>query len=69
MPGPYSLDLRKRIVASHKQGIPCREVGGVYGVSPSWAVKLAARERQTGLLEPDTLGRPVAVSLNPTAIS
>ena len=58
MPGPYSLDLRKRIVASHKQGVPCRKVGDVYGVSPSCAVKLAAHERQTGSLEPDTLGRP-----------
>ncbi len=58
MPRPYSLDLRKRIVASHKQGVSCRQAGGVYGVSASCAVKLAARERQTGLLEPDTLGRP-----------
>ena len=58
MPGPYSLDLRKRIVAARKQGVACREVGGIYGVSPSCAVKLAARERQTGSLKPDTLGRP-----------
>jgi transposase len=58
MPGPYSLDLRKRIIASHKQGAPCRQVGDVYGISPSCAAKLAARERQTGSIEPDTLGRP-----------
>ena len=58
MPGPYSLDLRRRIFALHKQGIPCRQVGDVYGISPSWAVKLAQRHRQAGTLEPDTLGRP-----------
>lgn len=58
MPGPYSLDLRKRIFASLRQGLPCRQVGDIYGVSPSCAVKLAARQRQAGTLEPDTLGRP-----------
>lgn len=57
MPGPYSLDLRKRIVGSHQQGVPCRQVGDVYGVSPSCAVKLVAHQRRTGTLEPDTLGR------------
>ena len=58
MPGPYSLDLRKRIFSSHMQGMSCRQVGDVYGVSPSCAVKLATRQRQAGTLEPDTLGRP-----------
>ncbi len=58
MPGPYSLELRKRIFAAHKRGMPCRRVGDVYGVSPSFSVKLAARQRQTGTLEPATLGRP-----------
>ncbi len=58
MPRPYSLDLRKRIVASRKQGVSCRQVGRIYAVSASCAVKLAARERQTGSLGPDTLGRP-----------
>ena len=58
MPGPYSLDLRKRIFASLEQGMACRQIGDVYGISPSCAVKLAARQRQAGTLEPDTLGRP-----------
>ena len=59
MPRPYSLDLRKRIFASRMQGMACRRrIGDVYGVSPSCAVKLAARQRQAGTLEPDTLGRP-----------
>jgi transposase len=40
------------------QGMACRRIGDVYGVSPSCAVKLAARQRQAGTLEPDTLGRP-----------
>jgi hypothetical protein len=26
MPGPYSLDLRKRILASHERGISCRKI-------------------------------------------
>jgi transposase len=58
MPRPYSLDLRRRIIASCRQGIAYRQVSDVYGVSASCAVKLAARARQTGSLEPDTLGRP-----------
>ncbi len=58
MPGPYSLDLRRRVFASHKQGIPCCQVGDVYGVCPNCAVKLARRLRQAGTLGPDILGRP-----------
>ena len=58
MTRPYSLDLRRRIVASRKNGVSCREVGRLFGVSASCAVKLAAKERRTGSLEPDTLGRP-----------
>ena len=58
MTRPYSLDLRRRIVASREQGVSCREVGRIFGISASCAAKLAARERQTGSLEPGTLGRP-----------
>ncbi len=58
MPRPYSLDFRNRIFAAHLKGVSCRQVGDLYGVSPSCAVKLVAHQRRTGTLEPDTLGRP-----------
>ncbi len=58
MPGPYSMDLRERIFASHQEGKSCRQISEIYGVSPSCAVKLATRQRQAGTIEPDTLGRP-----------
>ena len=58
MARPYSLDLRRRIVASRRQGVPCREVGRLFGVSASCAVKLAARARETGSLAPGAMGRP-----------
>ena len=58
MARPYSMDLRRRIVASRKDGLACREVARRFGVSASCAVKLAARERETGSLAPGRLGRP-----------
>ena len=54
----YSLDLRKRVVSFVDGGRSCRGAAADLQVSPSFSVKLVARHRRTGRLEPQRQGRP-----------
>jgi transposase len=54
---PYSLDLRERIVGYVEEGHSARAAAGVFGVSPSTAVRLAAAHRQDGNIAPKPQGR------------
>lgn len=46
----YSLDLREKAAAFVDRGHACREAARVFGVSPSFVVKLMAKRRATGSL-------------------
>ena len=62
MTAPLSQDLRRRIARSVAHGSSIRQAAARYEVSPSAAVKLMQRVRQTGSLAPDRIGghrRPV----------
>jgi|SRR5271155_563331 len=48
MPTPYSRDLRERVVGAVEAGASCREAAAAFEVSPSSAIRWAARWRQTG---------------------
>ena len=54
---PYSLDLRGRIVGYVEEGHSARAAAGVFGVSPSTAVRLAAAQRLDGNIAPKPQGR------------
>ncbi len=54
----YSLDLRRRIVSRVEAGQSRRGAAADLQVSPSFSVKLVARHRRTGRLEPQRQGRP-----------
>ena len=54
----YSADLRERVIACVDAGHSRREAGRRFNVSPSFAVKLTARWRQSGSLTPARRGRP-----------
>ena len=54
----YSSDLRKRVVRFVDAGHSRREAAQHFGVSPSFAVKLEARRRDHGSIEPAVQGRP-----------
>ena len=54
----YSSDLRKRVVRFVDAGHSRREAAQHFGVSPSFAVKLEARRRELGSIEPAVQGRP-----------
>jgi transposase len=54
---PYSLDLRERIVGYVAAGHSARAAAGVFGVSPSTAVRLAAAQRDHGSVAPKPQGR------------
>lgn len=55
---PYSMDLRKRVDGEIADGQSRRAAARRYGVSASFAVKLAARVLRTGSAEPARQGRP-----------
>ncbi len=53
----YSTDLRDRVLGFIRSGHSRRGAARHFGVSPSFAVKLAERERRTGSSAPDRRGR------------
>ena len=62
MTAPMSQDLRQRIVRAVAQGSSARQAAERFEVSPSAAVKLIQRVRQTGSTAPAKIGghrRPV----------
>jgi transposase len=62
MTAPLSQDLRRRIARAVANGSSIRRAAARYEVSPSAAVKLMQRVRETGSLAPDRIGghrRPV----------
>ena len=52
----HSLDLRRRIIEAIEGGASAREAARRFEVSPSSAVKLACRWRETGSYEPGQIG-------------
>jgi putative transposase len=62
MTTPLSQDLRRRIVRAVEKGSSIRQAAARYEVSPSAAVKLMRRLRETGSVRLDRVGghrRPV----------
>ena len=56
MTTPLSQDLRRRIVRAVEKGSSIRQAAARYEVSPSAAVKLMQRVRQTGSTAPGKIG-------------
>ena len=54
---PYSVDLRKRLVAYVEAGHSCRAAARLFAVSASTAVRLAAAQREHGDISPKAQGR------------
>ena len=62
MTAPLSQDLRQRIVRALSEGSSARAAAERFEVSPSAAIKLMQRVRQTGSTAPATIGghrRPI----------
>ncbi len=49
---PYSMDLRKRVLADSDAGRPTKQVAEKYGVSGTWVRTLKRRRRETGEIAP-----------------
>jgi transposase len=56
MPAPMSLDLRLRIARAVERGSAIREAARRFAVSPSAAIKLMRRVRETGSAAPARYG-------------
>jgi len=48
MAGPYSLDLRVRVVAAVSAGLSCRAAAAKFSVGAATVVRWAKRNRETG---------------------
>ena len=61
---PYSLDLRKRVVAAIERGLSCNQAAKQFGIGISTAIGWARRLRETGSIEPGKMGghKPKAIS-------
>jgi putative transposase len=67
MTAPMSQDLRQRIVRAVAQGHSARQAAQRFAVSPSAAVKLMQRVRQTGSTAPAKIGGSRRPLLEPHA--
>jgi transposase len=56
MTAPLSQDLRKRLVRTLEEGSSAREAAARFAGSPSAAIKLVRRVRETGSTEPAKIG-------------
>ena len=62
---PYSMDLRKRVVAAvERGGLSCNQAAKQFGVGISTAIGWVRRQRETGSVAPGKIGgyRPKAIS-------
>jgi transposase len=62
---PYSMDLRKRVVAAVVTGgLSCNQAAEQFGVAVSTAIGWVRRRRETGSVAPGKMGghRPKAIS-------
>jgi len=53
----YSMDLRRRVAATHKQTGSSAQAAEQHDVSESWVRRLVQRERATGSLAPRSSAR------------
>ena len=53
---PYSMDLRKRVVAAIKAGLSRNRAAKQFGVAISTAINWSKRERETGSVAPGKMG-------------
>jgi transposase len=67
MTAPLSLDLRRRIVRAVEGGTSARQAAVRFDVSPSAAIKLVRRVRQTGSPAPGQIGGHRRPMLEPHA--
>lgn len=53
---PYSIDLRRRVVAAIKAGLSCNRAAARFGVAISTAINWSKRVRETGSVAPGKMG-------------
>jgi transposase len=56
MGGPYSQDLRDRVLSAYDRGMATRQIAEVFEVSPSWARRIKQRRRESGQTTARSMG-------------
>ncbi len=64
MPGPRSTDLRKRVVAAIKNGMPREDTARIFSVSEGSIGRWLRKDREQRSVEPEPMGGPNTVVMS-----
>ncbi len=56
MAGPYSKDLRLKVLAAYERGVTTSMIAEAFSVCPAWARRVKQRFRETGEVEARPMG-------------
>ena len=56
MAGPYSQDLRRRVLSAYDRGMETKELAEQFEISPAWARRVKQRRRESGETSPRPMG-------------
>ncbi len=64
MAGPYSQDLRDRVLAAYERGMQTRQIAELFAVSRAWARRVRQRFRESGETQPRPMGGPRVIKID-----
>ncbi len=64
MAGPYSQDLRDRVLGAYERGMQTRQIAELFAVSRAWARRVRQRFRESGETQPRPMGGPRVIKID-----
>ena len=64
MAGPYSQDLRDRVLAAYERGMQTAQIAELFAVSRAWARRVRQRLRESGERQPRSMGGPRVIKID-----
>ncbi len=64
MAGPYSQDLRDRVLAAYERGMQTAQIADLFAVSRAWARRVRQRFRESGETQPRPMGGPRVIKID-----
>ncbi len=64
MAGPYSQDLRDRVLAAYERGMQTAQIAELFAVSRAWSRRVRQRLRESGERQPRSMGGPRVVKID-----
>ncbi len=64
MAGPYSQDLRDRVLGAYARGMQTKQIAELFAVSRAWARRVRQRLRERGERHPRPMGGPRVIKID-----